>query len=296
MQRRTFLKSSSVVVVGAGTFQPAKAEALNTTDFKPTPSLNACCFREALLNGKMGHTQLFRFASETGFTSVDLTADFVPGYPEVPGDEVLYEIKRIAFRSGISFSGTGVKNDFTLKDPLELAGQIEHVKQWIVAASKMGAPNIRVLEGKKLQPGMTEEKTVQQVIDAFRECALFASRYGVTVAFQNNGGFIDTPDKIIDTIIAVNSQWFGLMLDTANVPGPDPYPAINSLIPFAVSWQLKEHVQSVGGGAPVDFERLMEMIHQNRYYGFISMEIPGEGDPKEKIRTFHQKYQKASPI
>ena len=194
---------------------------VNDSGFTPTPSLNADCFKDALLGGKMSLTQLFRFASETGFSTVELTAYFVSGYPEVPADEVLYEIKRIAFRSGISFSGTGVRNDFSLKDPDLLADQIEHVKQWIVAASKLGAPNIRVFEGKNIQPGLSEELTFKQIIDAFRECALFASRYGVTVAFRNNGGIIDTPEKMIETVKAVNSQWFGLMPDTSNVSGPD---------------------------------------------------------------------------
>ena len=159
MKRRSFLKTSSVAVVGAGALRPEKAEALNSVEFGATPSLNAYSFKDALLQGKMGLTQLFKFASETGYSAVDLTAYFVPGYPEVTGDEVLYEIKRKAFRSGVSFSGTGVRNDFTVKDPEELAGQIEHVKQWIVAASKMGAPNIRVFEGKKVQSGMTKERT-----------------------------------------------------------------------------------------------------------------------------------------
>ena len=277
-------------------FQAVKAEKKDHPDFRPSPSLNAHCFKDALLSGKMSLTQLFRFASETGFSTVDLTAYFVSGYPEVPADEVLYEIKRIAFRSGISFSGTGVRNDFSLKDTEALDGQIDHVKQWIVAASKMGAPNIRVFEGKKLEPGMTDGFAFKQIIDAFRECALFASRYGVTVAFQNNGGIIGTPEKMIETVKTVNSQWFGLMLDPSNVPGPDPYQGIASLIPYAVSWQLKEEVQWAGGTAPIDLKRLLEIIHQNNYLGFIPMETLGEGDPKEKVRSFLEKYQKASPI
>jgi sugar phosphate isomerase/epimerase len=277
-------------------FQTAKAETVNNSDNTPTPSLNACCFKDPLLHGNMSLTQLFSFASESGFSTVDLSANLVPGYPAVPEDEVLYEIKRLAFRSGISFSGTGVRNDFSLKNTEELSGQIDHVKQWIVAASKMGAPNISVFEGKKIQPGMTEGLTFKQIIDAFRECALFASRYGVTVAFQNNGGIIDSPGKMIETVKTVNSQWFGLMLDTSNVPGPDPYPGIASLIPYIVSWLLREEVQWAGETEAVDLKRLLEIIHQNKYLGFIPMEILGEGDPKEKVRTFLQKYQKASPI
>jgi sugar phosphate isomerase/epimerase len=292
MQRRTFLKTSSTALVGAGALKRPPEEKRILETYCPTPSLNAYSFNDALLKGGMSLEQLFQFAAETGFAAVDLTAYYVPGYPVSPSDELLYEIKRKAFRMGISFSGTGVRNDFTVSDPEKLAGEIEHVKEWIVAASKLGAPNIRVFDGKAKAGGAAADPIRKQVVDAFRECALFGSRYGVNVAFQNHHDFLVSTADIIDIIKRVDSEWFGLMLDTGSVSGSDPYLEIEKLIPYAVSWQLKETVRVGEDTVPVDFPRLMALIHRKGYQGFLCLETLGEGDPKEKVKTLFQKIAK----
>ncbi len=99
MKRRSFLKTSSLAIVGAG---------------------------------GMSIENLFRFARQTGFSAADLTAYYIPGYPEVPDDRELYRIKKMVFRMGMALAGTGVRNDFTLSDPDQLAKEIELVKEWIV--------------------------------------------------------------------------------------------------------------------------------------------------------------------
>jgi hypothetical protein len=44
--------------------------------------------------------------------------------------------------------------------------------------------------------------------------------------------------------------------------------------------------------SPVDFPRLMSLIHKKRYQGFLPLETLGEGDPKEKVLTLFQKFVK----
>jgi len=254
----------------------------------PTLSLNAYSFNEALLSGAMSLNRLFRFASETGFSAVDLTAYYIPGYPEVPGDQLLYEIKRNAFRAGVSFSGTGVRNDFTMAGGEGLAREIDHVKQWIVAASKLGAPNIRIFDGKAPSTGNLSGAIHQQVVDAFRECARFGARYGVNVAYQNHNDFLISSREIIDMMERVDSEWFGLMLDTGSVPGPDPYQEIEQLIPYAVTWQVKELVRTETGFEPLDIKRLIGILRKYDYRGFLPLETLGEGDPGLKVEALYR--------
>lgn len=292
MKRRSFIKTSSAALVGAGSLGRPKEEIRILSTYCPTLSLNAYSFNEELLDGSMSLEQLFHFAAETGFPAVDLTAYYIPGYPAAPSDELLYEIKRKAFRKGISFSGTGVRNDFTVKDPEKLAAEIEHVKTWIMAASKLGAPNIRVFDGKAQDAGKGVGPIHKQVVDAFRECALFGSRYGVNVAFQNHHDFLVKTDDIIDILKRVDSDWFGLMLDTGSVSGSDPYNEIEKLIPYAVSWQVKEKVRVGDESVSADIPRLMSLIHKGGYQGFLPLETLGEGDPKEKVQSLFGKVSK----
>jgi len=292
MKRRSFIKTSSAALVGAGSLGRPKEEIRILNTYCPTLSLNAYSFNDALLDGSMSLEQLFLFAAETGFAAVDLTAYYIPGYPAAPSDELLYEIKRKAFRKGISFSGTGVRNDFTLKDPEKLAAEIELVKTWIIAASKLGAPNIRVFDGKAKNGGKVADPIRKQVMDAFRECALFGSRYGVNVAFQNHLDYLVETRDIIDMLKRVDADWFGLMLDTGSVVGEDPYREIEKLMPYAVSWQLKEKIRMGEESIAVDIPRLMSLIHKGGYQGFLPLETLGEGDPKEKVRALFQKVTK----
>lgn len=123
MQRRSFLKTSSVALVGVGSIQTVHLKNRGKGQINPTLSLNAYSFNKPLLNGEMGLKELFQFAVQTGFKALDLTAYYIPGYPEVPGDEVLFGIKKMAFRLGLSISGTGVRNDFTV--PYAITWQVK---------------------------------------------------------------------------------------------------------------------------------------------------------------------------
>ncbi len=115
---------------------------------RPRICLNAYSFNRPLRNGTVSLEEMFRFAAATGFEGIDLTAYYIPEYPEVPSDKILFDIKKMAFRYGLGITGTGVRNDFTLPDAAERAGQVELVKNWIIAAKKMGAPHVRVFDGK----------------------------------------------------------------------------------------------------------------------------------------------------
>jgi len=76
-------------------------------------SLNAFSFDKPLHAGTMTISDLLDYCARIGFDGVDLTGYYFPGYPAIPTDEFIYEVKKKAYRLGLGISGTGVKNDFT---------------------------------------------------------------------------------------------------------------------------------------------------------------------------------------
>lgn len=287
MYRRTFLKTSSLACM-AGFVKPGKPGLGDDGKIRPAISLNAYSFTRMLLANEMSLKELFLFAAETGFMGVDLTAYYIPGYPEVPEDNILFDIKRMAFLQGLAITGTGVRNDFTLADPEKRAKEIDLVKNWILAAVKLGAPYVRVFAGKESPEGHTRDEIKSWVIDALQECADFASSYGVMVTFQNHNDFIVAYEDIIDIMENVNSDWFGLMLDIGSLPVPDPYKDIEKLIRYAVTWQVKENVKTNEGSVPTDFPRLMKIVNEQNYQGFFPLETLGEGDPRKKVQALYK--------
>ncbi len=135
MQRRQFLHMTSALPWAGTAVTASMQENLpgeNPDKIPISLCLNAYSFNLLLRNGEMSLEQLFRFTKDTGFHGVDLTAYYIPGYPEVPADEVLYNIKRMAFRLGLALTGTGIRNNFTLADPEQRKQEKQLVKNWVI--------------------------------------------------------------------------------------------------------------------------------------------------------------------
>ncbi len=67
-------------------------------------SLNAFSFNVPLANGSMTMDDLLTAGAGFGFDAVDITGYYFKGYPVVPTDEYLYNVKRKAFGLGLDIS------------------------------------------------------------------------------------------------------------------------------------------------------------------------------------------------
>ena len=207
MKRRNFLKTSSLAGLAAAAVPTSLSATIKTEkerEIQPSICLNAYSFNRQLRSGEISLDDMFRFAAETGFEAVDLTAYYIPGYPEVPPDEMLFGIKKMAFRYGINVAGTGVRNDFALVTPEERAKEVQLVKNWVIAAVKMGATSLRVFSGRTAAEGYPREEVKTWIRECFQECADFASHHGVMIAYQNHDDYIVTTEDILDIVRGVD--------------------------------------------------------------------------------------------
>ena len=249
-------------------------------------SLNAFSFNGPLLKGDMNLDQLLEFCAANQIDAVDITAYYFPGYPEVPSDEYLYHIKQKAYLLGLEISGTGVRNDFSDPDPVKRKANVELVKKWIIAAEKLGVPVIRVFSGSADVKGIPRDQVLDHMVTDLKECTEFGKTHGVVVGIQNHNDFIKTADQAIEIIKRVNSEWFGLILDIGSYRTGDPYLEIAQSVPYAVNWQLKENLYVNGVEQKTDLNRIMKIIQEKGYRGYIPLETLGEGDPNAKVPKF----------
>ncbi|WP_339870061.1 sugar phosphate isomerase/epimerase family protein [uncultured Algoriphagus sp.] len=255
-------------------------------------SLNAYSFNRPLMKGEMSLDELLEYCAANQFDAVDITAYYFPGYPEVPSDEYLYHIKQKAFLLGLEISGTGVRNDFSDPDPAVRKASVELVKNWIIAAEKLGAPVIRVFSGTADVSNIPREKVVDYMVADLKECVEFGKAHGVIVGIQNHHDFLKTADETIEIINRVNSDWFGLILDIGSFRN-DAYKEIEKAIPYAVSWQLKENLYLNGAEQKTDVAKVMALIKNSGYRGYIPIETLGEGDPRVKVSVFLKEIREA---
>lgn len=246
-------------------------------------SLNAYSFNEPLKSNTISMEELIEFAAEIGFEGIDLTGYYFPGYPNVPTDAFIYQIKRKAHLSGLSISGTGIRNDFAQLDAEKRKKDIQLVKDWILVASKLGAPVIRIFSGVDIPKGYSWESIASWMAKDIQECVDFGQAHGVIVALQNHNDFIKNAEQVKSLFQLVNRAWFGLVLDIGSYQQGDPFPQIQETIPLAVNWQLKEEMYQDGKAIKTDLSKVLKLILASNYRGFIPIETLGKGDPKQKV-------------
>jgi sugar phosphate isomerase/epimerase len=216
---------------------------------------------------------LLDWCAAQNIEALDITAYYIPTYPEVPSDEYIYELKRKAFKLGIDISGTGIRNNFASPDPAVRAADVERAKKWIIFAEKLGAPVIRLFAGE-IPKGYENkwDEVAGWMIECYKECAAFGAQHGVIIGIQNHGDMLQTAEQCIKVVKAVDSKWAGIILDTGNFKVADPYADIAAVIPYTVNWQMKESVLGNTSEVKTDFTRMMKIIKDSGYRGYVPVE------------------------
>lgn len=256
-------------------------------------SLNYYSFSNPLRDGTETIETLIDYSADAGFDAIDPTGYFFPGYPEAPSDEYINRVKYRAFWQGIQFSGTGVRNDFTLPDPKAREKEKQLVKDWVVVAAKLGAPLVRVFAGAGVPEGYTWDQMARWIAADIDECAEFARQYGVMIAVQNHNDFLKTADEVDKLFALIKSPAVGLLVDIGSYRQHDPYKEIEQNVKYAISWQIKESVFINGEEVKADIPRVMEIIRKSGFRGFVPLEILKPGTERERAKGLLQEMRAA---
>lgn len=296
--RRSFLTCGVAAVSSAAlASRPARAPAIEPVQrngqAKFKLSLAAYSYRR-LLQGKDASLTLADFIGDCAALQLDGTELTSYYFPDSPTPDYLRSLKRQAFRAGLSISGTAVRNDFGLAEhSAERQKWIDHVKTWVEYAEILGAPVIRIFAGK-LQKGMTPEKSHDLMVSGIQECCEHAGKHGIHLALENHGGPTATATGILKLVQAVDSEWFGVNLDTGNFHSQDPYGELERVAPYALNVQVKVVLSGPDKKrVPADFGRVADILRKAAYRGFVVLEYEESGDPREECRKFIEQLRQA---
>ena len=216
---------------------------------------------------------LLDWCKSQNIQALDPTGYFFPTYPEVPSDEYLARFKSRADELGIAISGTGIRNHFASPDSAVRAEGVELAKKWIVVASKLGAPVIRVFAGA-VPAGYEDnwEEPAGWMIACYKELLPYAEQYGVKIGIQNHGEMLQTAEQCLYVLERLDSEWAGIIVDTGNFLTEDPYGDIAAVVPYAVNWQVKEFTDGYGGSTRIDYEKFVRILKEGNYKGYLPVE------------------------
>ncbi|RFC48484.1 MAG: Sugar phosphate isomerase/epimerase [Verrucomicrobia bacterium] len=302
MNRRRLLQLAALPPLGFSLADAADSPHPRSGKEGLSPTLNAYSFLEPLNANLADPTtgiDLFGvcdFCAQHEIEAVDLTGYFFPGYPKAPADDYIARIKRYTRDRGIAISGTGVKNDFATADKKVRAEGVALTKRWIEVAAQLGAPVVRVFAGPQQKNprdwqsaagGAPREEVETWMAEALLECAAHGETYGVALALQNHGDFLSNGPDHLSLLKRVNHAWCGALVDTGKYFTDDPYADIALMVPHAVNWQIKETLGSKLKTPPTDFRKLVKIIHDGGYRGFLPIETLAMGrkdyDPAAEI-------------
>ena len=313
--KRTSLAPGAMAAVGlCGVPAPAGQTAKRPARAVPKTSLNAYSFNKLLNDAIRGRgpgvtlLQLVEFAAKNKFEAFDPTGYYFPGYPKLPADAYVNELKKRAADLGIGISGTGVRNNFTTSDASVRREGVNHIEEWVEVAARLGAPVIRVFADTQMRAetwesvakGYTRDQVQEWIAAALRECADRGKKFGVRIGVQNHGDFLKTGHDLFNLVEAVGSEWCGPIVDTGYFKTEDPYVDMALVAPSAVNWQIKQSPFGEDSEIATDLVRLMKIVRDSGYRGYLPIETLSPAgkpyDPYTAVPAFLKQLREAITI
>jgi L-ribulose-5-phosphate 3-epimerase len=245
---------------------------------------------------KVTITQVIEKAAALGVEGVDILhrqMDIPEKEPLTAGHRAhLAQLKRHAFRHGMDLICLSIHQDFVDPDREYLRQQVEHTKKCIEIAYELGVPCLRLNSGRwntiksfddlmqargeePVLPGHTEDDGFKWCQDCIEQCLPKAAECGVIMAVENHWGLTRTAEGLLRLANAVQSPWFGVLMDTGNFL-EDPYDKLAKIAPRTVMVQAKTYP---GGGEwytlDLDYRRIAKILREAGFTGYVSLEMEG---------------------
>jgi len=243
-------------------------------------SLAAYSMRKALTDGSMNLFQFIDLCAELDLAGTELTSYyFKPGFDKT----YLHELKRHAYRSGVTINGTAVRNNFCLPPGPQKQKEVDQVKQWIDHAAELTAPHIRIFAGD-VPKDAAKETAIQWVADGIKQVLEHAAARGIFLGLENHGGITArVADHLAICDLVGDHPWFGINLDTGNYQ-TDAYRELALAAPRAVNVQIKVEVRrNDGAREATDLNMISKILSEARYKGRIVLEYEGDESPHTGI-------------
>ena len=276
--RRRFLKSLLAASAGVGLFSgafPREQDKRNDGLFFDI-SLAQWSLHRGLQSKKITNLDFPRVARE----KFDLSAvEYVSTFFRSTRTQYLSELRNITVNEGVNnvlimVDGEG---DLAETDPSGRKQSVENHLKWIEAAKYLGCQTIRVNARGR---GSAAEVS-RAAIEGLSLLSERAARSGVNVVVENHGGYSSNGRWLADVIRQVDMPNCGTLPDFGNFrisekETYDRYKGIQELMPYAKGVSAKTYdFDQAGNETSMDFKRILKIVQQANYFGYIGIEYEG---------------------
>ena len=246
-------------------------------------SLAQWSLHRALRGGELDALEFPRVArAEFGLGAVEYVNSF---FKERATDfEWLGELRRRARDQGVESLLIMVDGEGALGDPDETRRRraLERHFKWIAAARFLGCHAVRVNAAGE---GDAAEVSAR-VADSLHRLGELGEEYALDVIVENHGGLSSNGAWLARTLAAADHSRVGSLPDFGNFDlgggeRYDRYQGVRELMPFARAVSAKSHdFDAAGNEVHTDYRRMLRIVLEAGYRGFIGIEYEGERLPE----------------
>jgi sugar phosphate isomerase/epimerase len=304
--RRQFLAASAVSAAGAAALSPNTALAQDQAGepyAAPEPaegatfaapygeplfklsvaqwSLNKLFWDKKLDNRDFGKFCRERFDIEA--------VEWVNQFFKDKGTDLAYlrEMKQRCDDHGVITNLIMVDGEGALGDPdaAKRKQTVENHYKWVAASKLLGGYCIRVNAQSNGRLAWEEQRKL--AADGLHQLTEFARGFDIAVIVENHGGLSSNGKWLAEVMDEVGLPECGTLPDFGNFPGKyDKYLGINLLMPYAkaVSAKCKQFADD-GTHKGTDFARMMRIVLNHGYRGYVGVEYEGGGDKAAGVQA-----------
>ena len=129
---------------------------------------------------------LFKNLADVGFEAVELRTTHKHGVELSLSPSARAEVRRRFEGSSVKLGGLGTICEYHSPDAAVVRKNIDETKAWVKLAQDIGSPGVKV-RPNGIPKEVAEEKTLEQIGRALRECGAFARDHGVTIQLEVHG-------------------------------------------------------------------------------------------------------------
>ncbi len=257
-------------------------------------SLAQWSLHRSLYSGKLDHLDFAKISKENfGIDAIEYVNSFF--FEKAEDKSYLREMKTRADDYGVKSLLIMCDNEGSLGDPNNQKRQkaVENHYKWHEAAKYLGCHSIRVnaylteslhgLEVGDYTKTGSYENQVSLAADGLRKLTEFGANLGINTIVENHGGLSSDGAWLASVMKAVDHPMCGTLPDFGNfrIEGDrwyDRYKGVKELMPYAKAVSAKSHdFDSNGNETQTDFFRMMDIVIDAGYSGYVGIEYEGSG-------------------
>ena len=257
-------------------------------------SLAEWSFHKALFDKKMDHLGFIAKAGAMGFSGVEYVNQFFAD--KASDTSYLNKMTAASKKAGVAqllimVDGEGYLADM---DKTKRDSAVANHYKWVDAAAYLGCHSIRV----NAHGEGNADEVAAAAIDGLSRLATYAQTKNINVIVENHGGHSSDGQWLSNVMTKINKPNCGTLPDFGNfclkrkdgamwgtpcLEEYDRYKGVEELLPFAKAVSAKSYdFGEMGYETTIDYTKMIELVRQSGYAGYIGVEYEGENIGEEE--------------